>query len=91
MTAENVINADWSDYNLRKTEEGRNVNDFSCKTEWEVEYLKEKIKSIFPNYTDESILMAIRKCCHLLKSPHNRTEFIIEVLNLINKNYYPNS
>ncbi|MBI5539676.1 MAG: hypothetical protein HY951_06425 [Bacteroidia bacterium] len=69
----------WADYdNLKKKKTDSNF--FSCEEKWEIEYLRGKIKEIYPSIDDEKIILAIKVCCSTIAPPRPRKDFIICVL-----------
>ena len=77
MNLEAVLN-NWSEYEKKKLTESTDGALFTCK-DWEVEYLKKKIKDTFPFINEFSILGAIRGCCDN-ENPISREEFVRRVL-----------
>ena len=80
MKTENNIHEDWADYDNLKIRDGRDKNFFSCTENWEVDYLKEKIKKHYPQLDDQLINKAIQLCCSLYKGNHSREEFVDAVM-----------
>lgn len=70
-----VLNDDWSYYDNRK-KKGEDARYFSCVESWEREYLKEKIKHLYPGFSDVNIEKAIVGCCQTVESPRPRKEFV---------------
>lgn len=71
-----ILNEDWSDYDNRKIRDRWDAKDFSCTETWEVNYLVEKIRKVYPFYIDQNIRSAIVNCCAALGSPHPRKPFV---------------
>ena len=67
----------WSDYETKKQLVSTDVTMFSCE-EWEINYLREKIKTTFPFINELYIIGAIRNCCQ--DDPVPRQEFVRRVL-----------
>jgi hypothetical protein len=78
-----VLNLDWSDYDnkKRKTVDAR---FFSCTEPWEVDYLIDKIRKVYPHYEKVSIKMAIQACCRISNSNNPRKEFVECVMRKLN-------
>lgn len=76
MPVDKILNEDWSDYDNKKIKDSRDAKDFACTEIWEVDYLKNKIKKLFPYLTDAQILLAIKACCEQIGSPHPRRAFV---------------
>jgi hypothetical protein len=76
----NNISEDWSDYDDKK-KKSKDAQYFSCSEEWEVNYLVNKIKNVYPKLTRETIKDAIQDCCKSVKTPRPRKEFINCVLS----------
>lgn len=70
-----ILNDDWSDYdNKKKKAEDRLF--FSCEETWEVEYLVNKIKRIYPSKTGATIRAAITSCCKEIPANRPREKFV---------------
>jgi hypothetical protein len=76
MPAKHVLEEDWSDYDNRKIRDKRDARYFSCTEEWEVDYLKRKIKKTHPFLDETKILAAIRSCCREIAGNHPREPFV---------------
>jgi hypothetical protein len=70
-----ILQEDWSDYDNKK-KKGVDSKYFSCEENWEREYLKNKIKKVYPQYTDANINHAIDLCCKSISAPRLRTVFV---------------
>ncbi len=57
-----LISAEWSDYEIRKSREQKDVKVFNCFEMWEWNFLQNKIKDSYPLLRDAEILTAIRSC-----------------------------
>ena len=81
-----LLDSDWLEYDNKK-KKSIDGHFFACTEPWEVQYLIEKIKKFFPEYSDMNIARAITTCCLSLNTPHPRKEFIQCVIQrLINYN-----
>ncbi|HEY9048259.1 MAG TPA: hypothetical protein VIN08_20270 [Ohtaekwangia sp.] len=69
----------WSDYDNKK-KKGEDANFFSCTESWEVDYLVNKIKKVFPSQTTDAIVRAIQACCSSISAPRPRRVFVECVL-----------
>ena len=76
MATNKILNEDWTDYDNRKIRDKRDGNFFACTESWEVDYLKSKIKKLFPHLKDEQIIAAIMACCVIVGAPHPRKTFV---------------
>jgi hypothetical protein len=74
--AEKVLAEDWSDYDDRKKRGGSDRINFSCEESWEREYLVQKIRKTYPQYSEERIKDAIQKCCETTPAPRPRPGFV---------------
>ncbi|MEB0263389.1 MULTISPECIES: hypothetical protein [unclassified Mucilaginibacter] len=75
MSAQKVLNEDWSEYDNRKKKwEDRLF--FSCEESWEVDYLVRQMKKHFPYTSEQTIRNAIASCCQTVKAPRPRKEFV---------------
>jgi len=70
---------DWSDYDNRKKKK-EDAKDFSCSESWEVDYLINKIRKVFPQLTRTVIREAIQHCCVAVATPRPRKIFVECVL-----------
>jgi hypothetical protein len=75
MSAQTILNEDWSDYDNKK-KKGTDAKFFSCNEDWEVDYLKQKIKKAFPGLSESFILDAIASCCDRVPAPRPRKAFV---------------
>ena len=76
MSAEKILNENWSEYDDKKIRDKRDRRYFACDETWEVDYLIKKIKKYFPFHNDTQILNAIKSCCKTVSAPRPRAEFI---------------
>ncbi len=70
----------WADYENKKLAAGSDVNFFSCSEKWETDYLRMKIKSIFPFINEMYIIGAIKIACENMPDTRSRREFVQAVL-----------
>lgn len=75
----------WSDYDNKKIRGKEDTSFFSCDESWEVAYLKNKIKEVYPDLDVAEILIAIIQCCEQVKAPRPRKEFVRCVLRKLGK------
>jgi len=71
-----VLNEDWSDYDNRKIRDKRDGKDFACRESWEIDYLVNKIRRVYPQYNEAAIRNAIGSCCRMIGAPHPRVKFV---------------
>ncbi len=71
-----VLNEDWSDYDNRKIRDSRDARFFACTETWELDYLVNKIRKVYPQYSEYIIRITITTCCRTVGSPHPRWEFV---------------
>jgi len=82
MSLQKVLE-DWNDYESRKSREEPDTSYFACSETWEVNYLVDKIKKIFPIRSGEEIHKSILQCCKEGSAPHSRKVFVKAVLNTL--------
>jgi len=82
MSLQKVLE-DWSDYESRKSGCGNVVQEFNCGEEWEVHYLVDRIKKIYPAHAGSHIQRAIFTCCKQRPVSHQRNAFVKSVLNTL--------
>ena len=70
-----VLNEDWSDYDNKKKKK-EDALFFSCEESWERDYLKLKIRKVYPQYSEAEITAAISACCLEVKAPRPRKAFV---------------
>ena len=75
MSANTILNENWSDYDDKK-KKGVDAKFFSCEEDWERDYLKRKIKRLFPRLDEASIEAAIKSCCQEIPAPRPRKQFV---------------
>ena len=70
-----ILAGNWPEYHDRKKvyEDSRY---FDSSIEWEVDFLTNRIISIYPLYSEELVRKAIDKCRHHLPIPYRRTSFV---------------
>lgn len=76
----------WKEYDNKKIRDSRDRKFFACSESWEVEYLKNLIKSKHSRFSEVQILNAIKNCCETNKAPHPRREFtecVLKKLSII--------
>ena len=71
-----VLASDWSDYDMRKT---KDKGLFTCER-WEMDYLAEKIKKLYPSYNAKLVDRAVIIACKELKTPRSREAFVNRVM-----------
>jgi hypothetical protein len=86
MSAKNVLTLDWSAYDNRKLNDGRDQSKFSCTELWEINFLVEAIRKTHPSYSMREIRNAISKCCGKPGVSRVREEFVEEVLKTLDEN-----
>jgi len=69
----------WSDYDDRK-KKGEDSRYFACSEAWEVQYLIDRIRKVYPNLGTETIRRAIEQCCASVSAPRPRKDFVECVL-----------
>lgn len=79
MSKEKVLE-DWSEYDDRKKRKG-DANFFSCEESWEVDYLVDKIRKSYPNFSEQKIKEAISECCKTVSGNKPRRQFVECVMN----------
>ena len=79
MSAFNIINDDWTDYETRKPKatERHFVN---CENSWELYYLIKKIRRYHPYLSTDELKVAIMESCRQISKPRPRVLFIQAVL-----------
>ena len=86
MSAKNVLSLDWSAYDNRKLNDGRDKSKFSCTELWEIDFLVESIHKTDSRYSMKEIRTAINKCCSKPGVSRLRDEFVEEVLKTLHEN-----
>jgi hypothetical protein len=85
MSAKNVLMLDWSAYDNRKLNDGRDKSKFSCTEPWEVNFLVDSIFKTHPGYSMREIRRAISMCCNRPGVSRYRNDFVEEVLRVLEK------
>jgi hypothetical protein len=75
MSAERVLNEDWSEYDNRKKKE-QDGKFISFDEGWEQEYLKKKLRKIYPGRSEATLDSAIASCRRMVPAPHPRKAFM---------------
>jgi len=83
MSAKNVLSLDWSAYDNRKLNDGRDRSKFACTEPWEVNFLVESIRKTHSGYSMKEIRNAISNCCSKPGVSRVRSEFVEEVLKIL--------
>ena len=78
----NFEDINWEVYDLRKMAEDSDRQYFSFK-DWEVDFVIEKVKELHPKYTEVNILRAILTCCKRSASPHEKREFVKQIISVL--------
>jgi hypothetical protein len=76
MSAQKILNENWSDYDNKKIRDNRDSRYFACDEEWEIDYLIRYIKKHYPYHSDTQILNAITNCCKTVPTPRPRKTFV---------------
>ncbi len=78
-----VIENSWASYDRKKLSEGGDPCYFSCKTNWEVDYLVGKIGGIHPKYSECNSRKAIKMVCLASSIPAKREQFLEQVMGIL--------
>jgi hypothetical protein len=78
-----LLNADWSDYESRKKNEGSNVYHFNSDVPWEIDYLVDKISNTHNKYTPKMTRRAINIICMASFIPLSREMFLEQVMGIL--------
>lgn len=70
-----ILKDDWSYYDNKK-KIGIDRLFFACQESWEVDYLVNKIKRIYPTKSELLIRSAISSCCKEIPAPRPRENFV---------------
>ena len=76
MSAQRILNENWSDYDNKKIRDNRDSKYFACDEKWEIDYLIRYIKKHYPYHNDAQILNAIASCCKTVPAPRPRIDFV---------------
>jgi hypothetical protein len=79
MSAFNIINDDWTDYEIRKGN-ATERNFVNCEDSWELYYLIKKIRRFYPYINTDELKMAIMDSCRQISKPRPRVLFVQSVL-----------
>jgi len=66
MSGKDILHEDWQDYDDRKSRDNQDKSKFSCDQPWEVNFLVNKIRLAYPEYSETGIRNAISECCHIV-------------------------
>jgi hypothetical protein len=83
MSAKNVLTLDWSTYDNRKLDDGRDKSKFSCTELWEINFLVDSIRKTHSRYSMKQIRNAISRCCSKPGVSRLREQFVDEVLKTL--------
>jgi hypothetical protein len=83
MLALNILNDDWSLYEVKKNAAHEDSNFFASEATWEVTYLYHQIKKHYPQFSDTEILLAIRYGCATITAPRPRAQFVACVVTAL--------
>ena len=87
MSLHKILNEDWSDYDNKK-KKSSDRNFVSCEKSWERQYIKEKIKKHYSQFSDLDILAAITHCCVVVHAPRPRERFVALVFKRLGIAFY---
>jgi hypothetical protein len=76
MSGIRILNENWQDYNKRKIRENHDPEVFSCKENWEVEFLVSKIRGVYRHFSEDLIKNAITACCRNVTDARPRKDFV---------------
>jgi hypothetical protein len=76
MSAQHILETDWTDYDNRKLRNNPDARFFACTEPWEREYLITKIKALYPTHSRQEIVDAIDQCCKTTPAPHPRQKLV---------------
>ena len=75
-----LVLQNWKEYDVRKLALQEDPRQFRCSSKWEMEFLQEKILSIYGFLSREVIKDAIEKTCRKRNKCVDRVGFVKEVL-----------
>lgn len=75
MSAQQVLNEDWKEYDNKKKKE-QDGKFISFEEGWEQEYLKKKLRKIYPGRSEATLNTAIESCRKSVPAPHPRKTFL---------------
>lgn len=81
---ERINEINWEVFDLRKLAEDGDRQYFSFK-DWEVDFLLQKIKELYPEYTEVNILRAILTLCKQTSAPHEKKAFVKQIISVLEK------
>jgi len=70
-----ILSEDWSEYDNKKKKK-EDALFFSCEEPWEQNYLIQKIRNVYPQYSEAAITAAIAACCLEVRAPRPRKSFV---------------
>jgi hypothetical protein len=76
MSGIRILNENWQDYNERKIRENRDPEEFSCKENWEVDFLVSMIRRVYRHFSEDLIKNAIKACCSNVTDARPRRDFV---------------
>ena len=62
MSGIKILKDNWQDYNDRKIRENHDPEVFSCKENWEIDFLVTKIRRLYRHFSEDLIKNAINAC-----------------------------
>ena len=62
MSGIKILRENWQDYEDRKAREHHDPEVFSCKEDWEVDFLVSRIRRVYRHFSEDLIKNAIRAC-----------------------------
>ena len=62
MSGIKILKENWQDYNDRKIRENHDPEVFSCKENWEIDFLVTKIRRLYRHFSEDLIKNAINAC-----------------------------
>ena len=68
------LNETWKNIDNKKLKFHNRIY-FSCKEEWEVDILRDRIMDKYPSYSEDEVNNAIQNCCNSEKDPYERFAF----------------
>lgn len=84
LPMERINEINWEVFDLRKLAEDGDRQYFSFK-DWEVDFLLQKIKELYPEYTEVNILRAILTMCKQTSAPHEKKAFLKQIISVLEK------
>lgn len=71
-----LLTGPWEDYDNRKWLADKDRNIFCPDDPWELNYLVALLQECFPEHTEISIILSIRKATKALPPPRHRKRFL---------------